>query len=80
MQSTPPHYSVYWQYSKDGKKQINLNSNATGTHGITLQNPSLTIMHTNFADTGFYTCFASNKIGHGRSEVTYLKVIGGNYF
>ncbi|CAC5381762.1 unnamed protein product [Mytilus coruscus] len=76
VQSDPPHTNVYWKHSNDGTNTSNLNHKATGTQGITLQNPSLTIGKTNFAHSGYYTCFASNEIGEGKSESIYLNVTG----
>ncbi|XP_071172629.1 cell adhesion molecule DSCAML1-like isoform X2 [Mytilus edulis] len=77
VQSDPPHTNVYWKHSNDGRNTSNLNKNAIGTEGITLQNPSLIIGKTNFAHSGYYTCFASNEIGEVNSESIYLNVTGG---
>lgn len=79
VKSDPPHSNVYWQYSKNGTNPWHLNNKATGTQGMSIQNPSLTIVSTNFAHAGFYTCYASNEIGFGKSEDTILKVTGGKY-
>ncbi|XP_063442781.1 hemicentin-1-like [Mytilus trossulus] len=76
VKSDPPHTNVYWKHSNDGRNTSNLNQRATGTEGITLQNPSLIIGKTNFAHSGYYTCVASNEIGEGNSESIYLNVTG----
>lgn len=47
--------------------------------GSTVSTPSLTILSTELADTGSYTCFASNSVGTGQSTVTTLTVSGSRF-
>ncbi|VDI07820.1 Hypothetical predicted protein [Mytilus galloprovincialis] len=49
--------------------------NITSPHsGSTATVPSLTILNATIDDMGFYICFASNSVGTGQSNMTYLIV------
>ncbi|VDI46335.1 Hypothetical predicted protein [Mytilus galloprovincialis] len=71
--SIPQHTIVYWEKeTKNGK--IILNHGTTGTIGITVTNPSLTLQPAATTDSGLYTCLASNAIGTGSSRAVLLIV------
>lgn len=72
----PEHTLVYWEKNSNGFISI-INSQATGTTGITRISPSLTLEFPTFSDQGTYTCIAANAIGIGESKTTTLAVTGG---
>lgn len=75
----PPVTLVYWQTTKRGII-ITMNEGTIGTKGINATMPSLVLIYPTTADTGNYTCFASNKAGTQKSLTTTLNVEGGMYF
>lgn len=77
--SFPAHTSVYWQRVTTG-----ITTNITSDYcdiacidGVTVLNPSLTIIMAKTADSGLYTCYITNKVGTGHSEAVNLTIIGG---
>jgi hypothetical protein len=46
--------------------------------GVSLGNPSLTIINANEADSAVYKCYGSNLVGTAESQQTQLSVIGSN--
>lgn len=65
--SKPPHTNVYWIKESDNGKLV-FNHGTTGTIGMTVENPSLTLKPAFSTDSGIYTCMASNVIGTGASR------------
>lgn len=73
-----PIRKIYWQYKNNGV----LTHIEAGTHGITgstIEVPSLTIQTVTTSESGLYTCFATNDIGTGHSELINVTVVGGIY-
>lgn len=81
--SFPAHTSVYWQRISTGTT-TNITSITSDTcdiaciDGVTILNPSLTILMATTADSGLYICYITNKVGTGHSEVINLTIMGGN--
>lgn len=71
----PLHTKVYW-IKETGKGKIVLNHGTTGTIGMTVANPSLSLKPAVTTDSGLYTCFAFNAIGTGISRT--ITLIGNN--
>ncbi|VDI13642.1 Hypothetical predicted protein, partial [Mytilus galloprovincialis] len=76
--SFPEHTSVYWQRVSTG-----ITTNITSDYcdiscidGVTVLNPSLTMIMVKTADSGLYTCYITNKVGTGHSEAVNLTIIG----
>lgn len=74
--ATPPHTHVFWYKYVNGNTTV-IDNGYTGTSGITLQSPSLTITSAAASETGHYTCLAENAAGIGKSQSTYLKILAG---
>lgn len=72
--SDPPIVNVYWEIVDTNTI---LNQGSVGYQGISLKNPSLTIIHSTTFHTGQYRCFARNAVGTTGSETTSLLVKGG---
>ncbi|CAG2214960.1 HMCN [Mytilus edulis] len=72
----PEHTLVYWERNNNDVITT-INSQATGTTGVTPNSPSLTLQFSSFSDKGAYTCVAANTIGIGKSHPTILAVSGG---
>lgn len=70
--SIPQHTVVYW-IKETEKGDIVLNHGTTGTIGMTVSNPSLSLKPASITDSGLYTCLASNIIGTGTSRPISLK-------
>lgn len=67
---------VYWNQNNSGVVR-RLYEGLAGTHGMTVDNPSLIINFASMKDNGIYTCCAVNTIGTGYSEDIKLIVNGG---
>ncbi|CAC5426426.1 unnamed protein product [Mytilus coruscus] len=76
VQSDPVHGKVYWE-KRNGDEVTSLTSQTKGIRGITIDQPSLTIMFVASTDTGSYTCYAQNSVGVGKSKTTKLNVVAG---
>lgn len=74
--SIPKITLIYWRKNVTGLVTT-INSHAVGTDGITVDNPSLTILFPTHSDSGSYNCFASNVLGTSSSATTFLNIIGG---
>ncbi|CAG2214958.1 unnamed protein product [Mytilus edulis] len=65
--SIPQCTAVYWIKVTE-RGDIVLNHGTTGTIGMTVQNPSLSLKPATITDSGVYICLASNIIGTGLSR------------
>lgn len=74
----PPPTKVYWEKIYNGISKV-ISNGTSGTDGITIDNPSMTVLHATDSDSGLYKCFAVNVFGMGYSSSTKLTVIGGTY-
>ncbi|XP_052080328.1 hemicentin-1-like isoform X4 [Mytilus californianus] len=74
--ANPPATIVYWEKKSNGFIKV-MNNETTGTAGITVENPSMTLLHATDSDSGYYKCFAVNEFGLGYSSSVRLTVIGG---
>lgn len=74
--SIPVNTNVYWQRTTDGTV-TNITSFDLNVNGVTVMEPSLTILKATVTDSGMYTCNAENLIGTGQSDTTNLTVVGG---
>lgn len=74
--STLPITIVYWERIVNGVMS-RINHGTVGTNGINSRNPSLIILHSTSADSGFYTCFAGNVVGISHSSQINVTVVGG---
>lgn len=68
--------NIYWEKSSNGLIKA-INQRDRGTRGVSLSNPSLTIVKVTLADIGEYTCIASNAVGTVRSDKISLRTKGG---
>ncbi|XP_071149869.1 uncharacterized protein [Mytilus edulis] len=73
--SNPPPTKVYWEKIYNGISKV-ISNGTSGTEGITVDNPSMTLLHATDSDSGLYKCFAVNVFGMGYSSSTKLTVIG----
>ncbi|XP_063406022.1 hemicentin-1-like [Mytilus trossulus] len=73
IRAIPPHTTVFWYKTVNAVTTV-IESGYTGTFGITLKTPSMTIIFATSAETGRYSCLASNAAGTGKSQSTYLDV------
>lgn len=69
--SKPSHTNVYWIKDSNNGKLV-FNHGTTGTIGMTVENPSLSLRPVVSTDSGMYTCLASNVIGTGASRAISL--------
>ncbi|CAC5383738.1 unnamed protein product [Mytilus coruscus] len=74
--ANPQATIVYWEKKSKGIIKV-MNNETTGTAGITVENPSMTLLHATDSDSGYYKCFAVNEFGLGYSSSVRLTVIGG---
>lgn len=72
--SDPPIVNVYWEIVDT---HTIINQGSVGYQGISLNNPSLTIIRSTTFHTGQYRCFATNAVGTTGSEPMSLLVKGG---
>ena len=77
--SNPAHTTVYWQRIDSNGAGSTINLNTGKYSGSTVSSPSLTISNAALTDEGNYRCYATNSIGTGQSQNTYLDVIGSMY-
>lgn len=76
--STLPITTVYWERIINGFIS-RINHGTVGTNGINAKNPSLTILHSTSADSGYYTCLAGNVVGISHSSSINVTVAGGKF-
>ena len=74
--ATPGHTSVQWRRTINGVQTAITVSNNNKYSGSEVNTPSLTINTADNSDEGFYTCYATNSVGTGSSQQTYLDVVG----
>ncbi|XP_071159628.1 hemicentin-1-like isoform X21 [Mytilus edulis] len=74
--ATPQHTVVEWRRTINGVTNTISVTNTNKYSGSTVATPSLTISTSASSDEGFYTCYATNSIGTGNSQQTYLDVVG----
>ncbi|CAC5377805.1 unnamed protein product [Mytilus coruscus] len=75
--ATPAATNVYWQRIVNNQQQnIDTTSSNSQYSGSTVSNPSLVITNAQSLDEGNYICYATNSIGTGNSQQTYLNVLG----
>ncbi|VDI61137.1 Hypothetical predicted protein [Mytilus galloprovincialis] len=76
--ASPAATQVYWQRSSNNQI-LRIDNGDQGYQGSTTSTPSLTINFVNTANAGVYTCFASNAVGTGTSNLGTVIVTGGKY-
>lgn len=78
---SPAATEVYWVRVRQGQStEIKASTMDTNKYsGVTLNNPSLTVLNANENDGGVYKCYAKNIVGVGQSQQTQLNVIGSKY-
>ncbi|CAG2196171.1 HMCN [Mytilus edulis] len=74
--ASPAATQVYWQRSSNNQI-LRIDNGDQGYEGSTTSTPSLIINFVNTANAGVYTCFASNAVGTGTSNLGTVKVTGG---
>ncbi|XP_052103246.1 hemicentin-1-like [Mytilus californianus] len=75
--ASPAATNVYWQRIVNNLQQsIDTTSSNSRYSGSTVSSPSLVITNAQSSDEGNYICYATNSIGTGNSQQTYLNVIG----
>lgn len=79
--ASPAATNVFWRRVVNNQQQ-NVDTTSVGTRysGSTVSSPSLVISNVQSSDEGNYICFATNSIGTGESQRTYLDVIGSKFF
>ena len=72
--ANPTHTNVCWQRVVNGvSTTVTIGNRYSGS---TVSTPSLTISNAGQSDSGFYVCYASNSVGTGNSQQTFLDVQG----
>ncbi|XP_076082584.1 uncharacterized protein LOC143053681 [Mytilus galloprovincialis] len=71
--ANPTHTSVQWKIIVNGQEQ-NVDMQNDKYSGGTVNSPSLVIANVQHGDETFYICTASNSVGEGRSNQTFLNV------
>lgn len=74
--SIPEQSNVYWKKKADDIV-TEITSNTNNVNGVTPFEPALTILKATKSDSGEYACCAKNLIGTGKSNFTFVKVVGG---
>ena len=77
--SNPAHTSVKWVRVLNNVNTDIVVTNNNKYSGATVNGPSLTINNAVSSDGGYYTCYATNSIGTGQSQSTFLNVVGSKY-
>lgn len=74
--ANPLHTVVQWQRVVGGQTtDVSIGGNSR-LSGSTVNSPSLIISQADFADEGNYICTATNAVGMGTSQKTFLDVTG----
>ncbi|XP_069133121.1 mucin-22-like isoform X4 [Argopecten irradians] len=71
----PTHTTVFWRRDV-GSGTESLTIDNVNYSGSQVNTPSLTVISTEIADSGTYTCFATNAVGTGQSSTTLT--VSGN--
>lgn len=74
--SIPEQSNVYW-IKKTDDIVTEITSETHNVIGVALIEPSLTILKATKFDSGEYACCATNLIGTGKSNFTFVMVVGG---
>ncbi|XP_063428599.1 hemicentin-1-like isoform X2 [Mytilus trossulus] len=74
--ASPTHTVVYWQRIGNNNVGTTVDMNNIKYSGSTVNSPSLTINNAALSDEGSYRCYATNSIGLGQSQNTFLDVVG----
>ncbi|CAG2228115.1 HMCN [Mytilus edulis] len=74
--ASPAATQVYWQRSSNNQI-LRIDNGDQGYQGSTTSTPSLTINFVTTANAGVYTCFATNVVGTGISNLGTVTVTGG---
>ncbi|XP_033758139.1 hemicentin-1-like [Pecten maximus] len=74
--AVPAATSITWQKSDTNGNTNTINVNGVKYTGGTTGTPSLTIVSAVTTDSGTYRCSATNSVGTGQSEQTYLYITG----
>ncbi|XP_071166138.1 hemicentin-1-like [Mytilus edulis] len=74
--ATPTQTQVYWTRVQNGQAVTISTANTAKYSGSTVSNPSLTISNVDQNDETFYVCYATNSVGTGQSQQTYVDVSG----
>ena len=78
--ASPAATNVYWERIVNNLQQsVNTTSSNSRYSGSTVSNPSLVITNAQSSDEGNYICYATNSIGTGNSQQSYLNVIGSKF-
>lgn len=76
--ANPSATTVMWQRIVNNNA-VNVDLTNPRYSGSTIQSPSLVISNIAGTDEGFYICMASNSVGTGQSQQTFLDVVGSMY-
>lgn len=76
VQANPIHTSVKWQRVDASGNAVDVDMTNSRYSGSSVNSPSLVISNTVKADEGRYVCLATNLVGTGQSQQTYLTVVG----
>lgn len=79
MTSNPAHTSVRWVKTLNNVETDITVTNSNKYSGGSVNTPSLTISSAASADGGYYKCYASNSVGTGQSQSTFLNVVGSKW-
>ncbi|XP_052061923.1 hemicentin-1-like [Mytilus californianus] len=74
--ASPAATQVYWQRNSDNQV-LRIDNGDQGYQGSTTSTPSLTINFATTAYAGVYTCFATNVVGTGNSNLGTVTITGG---
>ena len=75
----PAITSVQWSRTVNGQQQsITIGGNSRYSGG-SVNSPSLVIANAANADEGYYTCSATNVVGTGTSQQTFLDITGSRW-
>ena len=76
--ANPTHTRVYWKKLVNGVLS-DVDMTSSKFSGSSVGQPSLTVSSLNKNDEVFYQCYADNNVGTGKSQQTFLRVIGGMF-
>ena len=76
--ANPTHTRVYWKKLENGVLS-DVDMTSSKFSGSSVGQPSLTVSNLNKNDEAFYQCYAENSVGTGKSQHTFLRVIGGMF-